>query len=172
MNFAFRRTAAALAALALTAFCAAPASAGVPADALNTPGTPTTSATQDNLPPALKSAVDSNKLKVVKSFPGPSGMVGWVIEPPRAKPTIVFTTGDGQVLVTGVLLDAEGKNLNTSYADKHVPKPDYQALGAQLEKFKVIGDGAKGRVTSKAGTLGTSMGMVGGTDGPESAGLA
>ncbi len=82
--------------------------------------------------------------QVLKSFPAIGGLTGWVYQPKEGKPLVLFTTADGQALIQGEVIDLNGRGLTEGYADKYVPKPDYQALGLKLEKAAAVTAGATG----------------------------
>lgn len=96
-------------------------------------------------PPALNAALQSG-LKVDKSFPGPSGLTGWVLSQGQQK-HLFFTTADGRTLVVGALVDENGRNLVTQYADKYLPKQsdtEHSALWSEVVAAPAITVGAKG----------------------------
>ena len=92
-------------------------------------------------PKPIQKAVESG-MKVVTEFATPSGLKGWVIQK-NGQYSIVYTTADDKYLVTGVLIDSDGKNLNAEYAQQYVPKPDYEADYKELSGLASITEGAK-----------------------------
>jgi thiol:disulfide interchange protein DsbG len=91
-------------------------------------------------PPALERAVDAG-VKVVKQFPAGSGLTGWVLSQ-GARYSLVYTTADGKTLVAGALIDERGQNLSAQHEDMYIPKPDFSAAFAQLEKSAFIAEGS------------------------------
>jgi thiol:disulfide interchange protein DsbG len=92
-------------------------------------------------PKPIQKAVEAG-LKVVTDFSTPSGLKGWVMQK-NGQYSIVYTTADDKYLVTGLLIDSDGKNLNAEYAQQYVPKPDYEAAYKELSGVASITEGAK-----------------------------
>lgn len=68
---------------------------------------------------------------VQQDFAGPSGLRGWVIT--RAgRSGVVYSTADGQTLISGLLTDARGGNLAARDEELHIPGPDYGTLWTDL----------------------------------------
>lgn len=84
-----------------------------------------------SLPPALAYAKTAGGLDVFKKFPAAGGLDGWVVqERASGKNIIVFSSKDGESLIAGMMLDKSGKNLSATYAEEHIPAPDYtEAIG-------------------------------------------
>lgn len=90
------------------------------------------------LPPVLKMAQDSGGLQIIKDFPAAGSLHGWVVkEKSSNQHTIVYTTQDGEVLIAGMAVDKEGRNLTNVYATEYLPKPDY------LPAFKAFAPGGE-----------------------------
>lgn len=100
-----------------------------------------TSAVAADYPKPIQSAVNAG-LKVVADFAAPSGLKGWVMQQ-GSQYSIVYTTSDDKFLLTGVLVDSEGKNLSAEYAQKYIPKPDYTAAYKELGSAASFSEGAK-----------------------------
>ena len=81
---------------------------------------------------------------IIKSFETPSGLTGWVLRDPSGNYNVVYTTTDGQYLVAGALLTAQGQNLTTQYQEAHIPKPDLSNLWPSIEKAGSLVAGAQG----------------------------
>lgn len=92
------------------------------------------------VPKTLEPAVKAG-LKVEKSFPAPSGLTGWVVSQGDGQYNIVYTTADSNTLIAGALMDATGKNITGEHFEKYVPKPDYEALFADIEKASSVTSG-------------------------------
>jgi thiol:disulfide interchange protein DsbG len=97
-------------------------------------------AAQQSPPPALERAVAAG-VKVVKQFPAASGLTGWVLSQ-GARHSLVYTTADGKTLVAGALIDERGQNLSAQHEDMYIPKPDFTAAFAELEKSAFIAEGS------------------------------
>jgi len=100
-----------------------------------------TTASATDYPRPIQKAVEAG-LKVVTDFDTPSGLKGWVMQK-NGQYSIVYTTSDGKYLITGLLIDSDGNNLNAEYARQYVPKPDYEAVYKQLGRVASITEGAK-----------------------------
>lgn len=91
------------------------------------------------VPAVLKAAVSSG-VKIVKQFPAPSGLTGWVLAQ-GGKHSIVYTTADKKTLIAGVLIDERGQNLSSVHEVAQVPQPDLSAAFAKLEKSAFVAEG-------------------------------
>lgn len=78
---------------------------------------------------------------VVNDFAGPSGLRGWVIKRGERN-GVVYSTADGQTLISGLLTDARGGNLSARDAELHTPGPDYGTLWTDLatSAYVEVGD--------------------------------
>jgi len=92
-------------------------------------------------PQAIQSLVATG-FKVERHFAAASGLTGWVVKH-RGQYNLLFTTADGKTLISGALIDAQGRNLTAGYIDKYVPKPDYSAAFKQLKNTSYIVEGTK-----------------------------
>jgi thiol:disulfide interchange protein DsbG len=95
-----------------------------------------------NIPPALVAATRTGVV-IEKTFPAESGLTGYVLNR-NGSYSIVFATPDNKTVINGILIDAQGRNRAPEYEDKHIPKPDYDALWPVLEKAPVVVTGATG----------------------------
>lgn len=82
-------------------------------------------------------------MKVVTKFQAAGSLQGWVLSQ-NGQNSVVYTTADGKLLIAGALIDESGTNLTAQYAEKHIPKPEYDKLMPKLEKSAYIVTGAKG----------------------------
>lgn len=79
-----------------------------------------------NLPEVLSNAQGTNSLKVLKEFPAPGGLLGWVVKEAReGKEVIIYTSADGKILIAGMLLDERGENLTAKFGEQYLSKPDH-----------------------------------------------
>lgn len=83
-----------------------------------------------DLPPPLQSLTQQGG-KVLRSFPVPDGLTGWVVQI-QGHSLILYTTTSGNYAFTGPLLDKDGNNLTSRYIDQYIPQPDAEKLAAQL----------------------------------------
>lgn len=102
----------------LTLFLAMPVMAAAPAK--STPAVPA---------PLLK--IQDQGGQVVESFPAADGLTGWLLKV-QGRYVIVYSTPSGDYIISGALVDKDGKNLTSAYGDKYVPKPDANKLAAAL----------------------------------------
>ena len=80
---------------------------------------------------------------IVKSFAAVSGLTGWVLQDPNGKYTILYTTADGQALITGALFSSGGENLSQRYTDMYVPTADLADRWTELEQSSYVVSGDK-----------------------------
>ncbi|HEU5399126.1 MAG TPA: thiol:disulfide interchange protein DsbG [Gammaproteobacteria bacterium] len=83
-----------------------------------------------DLPPPLQNLAQQGG-KVVRSFPVPDGLTGWVVQL-QGRSMILYTTAGGDYAFTGPLLDKDGNNLTSRYADQYIPEPDAEKLAQGL----------------------------------------
>jgi len=77
------------------------------------------------LPVVLENLKRTGGLTVHGTFDAVGGLTGWVIrETSSGKYGALYTTADGEVLISGLILDKNGTNLAKIYSDKHIPQPD------------------------------------------------
>lgn len=91
-------------------------------------------------PKILNQAVSSG-VAVVKSFPAPSGLTGWLLSQ-GGRYSIVYTTADKKTLLAGALIGENGENLSSKFEEQYVPKPDFAAAWQRLEKSTFVTEGA------------------------------
>ncbi|WP_348946483.1 thiol:disulfide interchange protein DsbG [Chitinibacter sp. FCG-7] len=91
-------------------------------------------------PRVIQADVEQGMLEVVRSFPAPSGLTGWVLSQ-AGQHSIAYTTQDGETLLAGMLISEEGKNLSAEHEAQFVPKPDFTALYSTLEQSAYIAEG-------------------------------
>lgn len=104
------------------------------------------------IPAALKSPQFAGSMQVVKSFPGPSGLTGWVVkENTSNRQVILFSTADNNTVMAGILMDKDGNNLSAAYGEQHIPKPDFTKVLNEINTTAAtVVDGsakAKGEIT-------------------------
>lgn len=94
-------------------------------------------------PPAINALVKQNKdLTVIKSFPAPAKLTGYVIKE-NDRYLIVYATADGKHVLIGNLLDQDANSVTQQETAKYVPKPDLTHAWKELEKASWIAEGAK-----------------------------
>lgn len=91
-------------------------------------------------PPPIALAVQSGS-EVVKSFPAPDGLTGWVLNIRGQHMTVAYTTPSGEHMMLGALVNSEGYNLTKDHTEAHVPKPDYSAQWKALENATYVIEG-------------------------------
>lgn len=83
------------------------------------------------VPPLLQQQAEKVGGSVVKSFPAPDGLTGWVVKI-QGRYGVVYTTASGDYIMSGALLDKNGTNLTTQFEEQYIPKPDAAGLAAAL----------------------------------------
>lgn len=87
------------------------------------------------LPAALQYAKTAGGLEVFKKFEAAGGLDGWVVQDKTSgKNLVVYASKDGEVLVAGMLVDKNGKNLSQAYSEEHIPAPDYSEVLSEITK--------------------------------------
>ena len=95
----------------------------------------------DDLPTSLQLVTKQGGM-VVKSFPAPDGLTGWVVKI-NGHSLVVYTTPSGGYLLSGALFDSSGHNLTPQYGDMYVPKPDPEKAAATLNSDTWLVDEGK-----------------------------
>lgn len=95
-----------------------------------------------NIPAAVQLATQTG-LKVENTFPAAGGLTGWILSEGPGKNIVAFTPADGDVIISGNMLDAKGRNLTAEYMDKYAPKIDYDKFWDRLEKSAWVSETAK-----------------------------
>lgn len=80
------------------------------------------------LPAALQNLHDQG-LEVITQFPVSSNLTGWVVSH-QGSDLIIYTTQDGQHLINGVVMDAQGQDLSAEHQLKWLPQPSWEDLNA------------------------------------------
>ena len=66
-------------------------------------------------------------LDIVRQFPVGAALTGWVVSY-EGSDMIVYTTADGEFLINGVLLDAQGNDLTEGHQKSWLPQPGWDDL--------------------------------------------
>ncbi|WP_347557010.1 thiol:disulfide interchange protein DsbG [Robbsia sp. KACC 23696] len=114
------------------------------AHAAPAPAANATSTDHAALPPALQTAIDRNSLKLIKVFPAAGGLTGYVVSQGPGKNVVVYSTDSHQVLITGQLIDAQGKDLSAGYAAQYGVKLNLDQFGKAVEDAPAVVEGAQG----------------------------
>lgn len=91
--------------------------------------------------PAPVKFMTEHGVKVLRQFPAPSGLTGYIGEV-RGQPFAFYVTADGKSLLIGRLFDAKGRNITAVDLKKYAPKPDLQSAWQKLEKAAWFAEGA------------------------------
>jgi len=81
-------------------------------------------------------------VQVVREFDAPAGLRGYVVQA-HGQHSIAYATADGEHVLFGTLLNAQGENLTSQEAEHYVPKPDLNAAWDKLKHSTWIAEGAK-----------------------------
>lgn len=130
-TFLRHRTAAATAALTLTAAAAAAAWLTFSGHATAGPQRP-----------AALQALEKQGVQVVGTFPAPGGLTAWAAYVGQ-RPVSLFATPDGQHVIAGTLLDAQGEEVAAEALEQAVRGPMTAGIWKQLESSHWIADGRK-----------------------------
>ena len=90
--------------------------------------------------PAPIQHLKNKGLDIVREFPVGASISGWVVSL-EGSDTLVYTTTDGEFLISGVLLDAQGNDLTQEHQKKWLPKPSWNDLaGSHFVTEKNLAD--------------------------------
>ncbi|MDE3208935.1 MAG: hypothetical protein KGL58_08885, partial [Pseudomonadota bacterium] len=76
----------------------------------------------------------------IRSFPAKSNLTGYILKH-NGQYLIVYVTPDQQSLLTGELIDANGNDLNISYAKQYLPNSSLNQQFLHLKQTKTINEG-------------------------------
>ena len=93
----------------------------------------------DELPAPVK-ALEKQGITIVKSFPGPAGMTGYLGKYQEMGVTI-YVTPDGKQAISGYLYDEQGTNLSEKLITQEIYAPAGRELWKKMEKAPWIQDG-------------------------------
>ncbi|WP_038900846.1 thiol:disulfide interchange protein DsbG [Dickeya dadantii] len=91
------------------------------------------------IPPAVKH-IEKQGVKIIKSFPAPDGMQGWLGEYQNRGITI-YVTPDGKHAISGYLYDEAGNNLSEPVIEKNLYLPAGREMWKKLERAPWIAEG-------------------------------
>lgn len=96
--------------------------------------TPPAQPYKGELPAVLQFAKGSG-LEIYNKFPAQGGLDGWVVKDQGSgKQVVIYTSADGSVMLAGMMLDKNGKNLTAEYTEQFVAPPDYTAALTDFNK--------------------------------------
>lgn len=87
----------------------------------------------DQIPAELQKMENSGQATVVRNFPGPQGLTGWIIKM-NTRYLVVYSLPGGQYILSGALVGPHGENLTKTYLEQYVPKPDFDTVVTSLRK--------------------------------------
>jgi len=90
--------------------------------------------------PAAVRQIEDKGVTIVKEFEAPGGMKGYAARA-GSRPISLYLTPDGEHVIIGTMLDAEGRNLSKPALDAAITLPDRQAAWPLLEQSSWIADG-------------------------------
>lgn len=86
----------------------------------------------------LVNKLSGDKAAIVSTFPAVAlGMTGVVLKR-GASHVIVYVEPTGKYMISGVVIDASGKNLSQEFNEKYIPKPDFKAMWSGAEKTAYV----------------------------------
>ncbi|MFK7160195.1 thiol:disulfide interchange protein DsbG [Marinospirillum sp. MEB164] len=68
-------------------------------------------------------------LQVQDSFPVGDSLIGWIVRAGQQE-QLLYTTQDGEFLINGVVLDAQGQDLTRQHQRDYLAQPDWSALAS------------------------------------------
>lgn len=104
-----------------------------------TPAEDNASAAPADRPVALQPLLERG-FEVHQGFDAGGELDGWVMVQAH-QPMVVYTTADGELLISGVLVNAEGENLTARHLEQHRPAADLAAVYQALEEVDYIAEG-------------------------------
>ncbi|WP_058911741.1 thiol:disulfide interchange protein DsbG [Entomohabitans teleogrylli] len=90
--------------------------------------------------PAPVQALEKQGITIIKSFPAPGGMTGYLGKYQDMGVTI-YVTADGKHAISGYLYDGQGNNLSEKVIEKEIYAPAGRELWQRMEKADWIADG-------------------------------
>jgi len=91
--------------------------------------------------PAVR-ALGERGLEVAQRFEAPGGLIGYTGRA-GGRELVVYATPDGQHVLLGTLLDAEGNNLSQQHLADHLSQPDLAEAWERLASAEWIATGAR-----------------------------
>lgn len=90
--------------------------------------------------PAPVKAIEKQGITIIKTFPGPNGMTGYLGKYQEMGVTI-YVTPDGKHAISGYLYDDKGVNLSEKLIEQELYAPAGREMWQRLEKASWISDG-------------------------------
>ncbi|ERJ20443.1 Thioldisulfide interchange protein DsbG [Salinisphaera shabanensis E1L3A] len=91
--------------------------------------------------PAPIRNIQDKGVTIVEEFDAPGGMTGYAARAGN-RPLTLYLTPDGDHVIIGPMLDAEGNNLSQEILDATITQPDIQNAWPALEDSNWVADGA------------------------------
>jgi thiol:disulfide interchange protein DsbG len=98
----------------------------------------------DTIPKSLE-PLRAAGYQIGKHFDAGHGLTGWVVTY-SGQTKILFTTADGEGLISGSLFDAEGHNLSAGFGSQYIVKTDLKPVYADLAKSSFVAEHGPGAV--------------------------
>lgn len=95
---------------------------------------------EGDLPAALDHLVRQG-VTVLSRFEAPGGLTGYGLRY-AGETMLVYVTEDGDHLIVGQMMDAEGQNLSRRHAQQYVPRPDLDEAWAKLSQATWVAEGS------------------------------
>ncbi|MES1938878.1 disulfide isomerase/thiol-disulfide oxidase [Salinisphaera sp. T5B8] len=90
--------------------------------------------------PAPIRNIQDKGVTIVEAFDAPGGMTGYAARAGN-RPLTLYLTPDGNHVIIGPMLDAEGNNLSQDILDATITQPDIQSAWPALEDANWVADG-------------------------------
>jgi thiol:disulfide interchange protein DsbG len=94
-------------------------------------------------PPAALKALEAQGLTVVGTFASPGGLTAWAAYSGQ-QPVALYAAPDGQHVIAGTMLDAQGNNVTRTALQQAVRAPMAAGAWKQLEASHWVADGKAG----------------------------
>lgn len=92
-------------------------------------------------PAPVRTAI-AKGVKVEATFDTPAGLKGYAGRI-NGDPIALYLTPDGQHLIVGAMLDANGNNLTQAQLQRHLPEPNFAEAWSQLESSHWVREGGE-----------------------------
>jgi thiol:disulfide interchange protein DsbG len=92
-------------------------------------------------PPAVQALADRG-LTIENQFEAPGGLTGYAART-GGREVVFYATPDGEHVVVGTMLDAQGRNLSRDHLAEHMPEADLSSHWAKLEESDWVAVGAE-----------------------------
>lgn len=90
-------------------------------------------------PVPVQNLIDQG-VEVEATFDAPGGLTGYAGRV-NGQPIVLYATEDGEQVIVGNMLDANGNSLTSAQLDRYLPEPEFDSAWAELEQATWIAEG-------------------------------